>query len=138
MHQAKALVLRCMDFRFVSSIREHLLNLGLGDQYDLVSVAGAAKNLVDPSNPADPEFIFRQIDIAHRLHQIEEVIIINHLDCGAYGKIFNSPDEERARHVADLNNAKAMIAARFPNLRVVTLLAGLAEDRTAVVERVNP
>lgn len=124
-HTAKALVLRCMDFRFVTTLREHLLHLGLKDQYDLVSVAGAAKNMVDPFDPKDPEFVMRQIDIAQRLHQIEEVIIINHLDCGAYGKIFDTKEEELHRHESDLAQAKKMIRQKFPKLKVRLILAGL-------------
>ncbi|MEK7637533.1 MAG: carbonic anhydrase [Patescibacteria group bacterium] len=124
-HVAKAIVLRCMDYRFVSSLRDYLVSFGLKDRYDLVSVAGAAKNMVDPANPADPEFVMRQIDIAKRLHHIVEVIIINHLDCGAYGKIFASKEAERRRHEGDLEKAKAMIKARFLDLRVRLVLAGL-------------
>lgn len=133
-HEAKALVLRCMDFRFVSSLRDHLVTMGLKDQYDLVCVAGAAKNMVDPLNPADPEFVMRQIEIAKRLHNIQEVIIINHLDCGAYGKDFKTPAEEKARHQADLKKAKELIQRRFPDLQVRTQLAGLVPSITATVE----
>ncbi len=124
-HTAKALVLRCMDFRFVTTLREHLLLLGLKDQYDLVSVAGAAKNMVDPFDPKDPEFVMRQIDVAQRLHHIKTVIVINHLDCGAYGKIFKTKEEERRRHEADLAKAKALILERCPDLKVRLVLAGL-------------
>lgn len=124
-HSAKALILRCMDFRFVTTLRKHLVHLGLKDQYDLVSVAGAAKNMVDPFDAKDPEFVIRQIDVARRLHHIAEVIIINHLDCGAYGKIFNSKEEERRRHEADLEKAKIMILKKFPDLSIRLVLAGI-------------
>ncbi len=133
-HFAKALVLRCMDYRFVSSLRDHVISLGLKDQYDLVSVAGEAKNMVDPENPADPEFVMRQIDIAKRLHHIAEVIIINHLDCGAYPKNFASAEEEKSRHEADLKQAKDMVQARFPDLKVRIMLAELKPSITAPVE----
>lgn len=124
-HGAKAMVLRCMDYRFVTTLREHLIHLGLKDQYDLVCVAGSAKNMVDPFDPKDPEFVMRQIDVAKRLHHIQEVIIINHLDCGAYGKIFSSKDEEVKRHEGDLAKAKRLIHDRFPDLKVRMVLAGM-------------
>lgn len=136
-HTAKALVLRCMDYRFVTTLREHLVNLGLKDQYDLVCVAGAAKNMVDPYDPKDSEFVMRQIEVAKRLHSIEEVIIINHLDCGAYGKVFATPEEERARHESDLTKAKAMIKVKFPDLSVRLVLAGIHPDGTFKVEHVG-
>lgn len=124
-HHAKALVICCIDYRFVTALREHLLSLDLKDQYDVVSVAGAAKNIVDPFDPKDPEFVIRQIDIAERLHHIQTVIIMNHLDCGAYGKIFSTKDEERGRHESDLAKAKGMIKAKFPDLQVRMVLAGM-------------
>jgi len=135
-HGAKALVLRCMDYRFVTTLGEHLVELGLKDQYDLVCVAGAAKNMVDPFDPKDPEFIMRQIDIAKRLHHIEEVIIFNHLDCGAYGKIFDSREDEVLRHETDLAKAKAMILEKFPDLKVRMVLAGIHPDGRFHVDHV--
>lgn len=136
-HTAQALVLRCIDFRFVSGLHDQLGSLGLKDQHDLVSVAGAAKNLVDPMKPADTEFVMRQIDIANRLHHIKEVIIINHLDCGAYGKIFASPEEERQRHERDLKAARDLITTTYPNLKVRLILAGLHHEEGVKIERVG-
>lgn len=136
-HTAKALVLRCMDFRFVTTLREHMLELGLKDQYDLVCVAGAAKNMVDPFDPKDPEFVMRQIDVAKRLHDIQEVIIINHLDCGAYGKIFKTKEEERHRHESDLAKAKTMIHDRFLGLKVRLVLVGMHPEGGFHVDHVG-
>lgn len=136
-HAAKALVLRCMDYRFVTTLREYLVSLGLKDQYDLVSVAGAAKNIVDPFDPKDPEFVMRQIDISVRLHSIQEVMIINHLDCGAYGKIFKTKKEERHRHESDLEKAKAMIHEKFPQLKVRMVLTGMHPEGGFHVDHVG-
>ncbi|MBI2984758.1 MAG: carbonic anhydrase [Candidatus Kerfeldbacteria bacterium] len=124
-HQAKALVLHCLDFRFIHEIVHFMKQRGLLDQYDDVSVAGAAKNLVDPNHPTDREFILRQIKIAKHLHQIEEVIIINHRDCGAYGKIFPDESAEIERHRADLIEAKKLVQQTAPDVRVGTFLATL-------------
>lgn len=126
-----------MDYRFVTTLREHMLSLGLKDQYDLVCVAGAAKNMVDPFDPKDPEFVMRQIDIAKRLHHIKEVIIINHLDCGAYGNIFKDKDEERHRHETDLAKARAMIYEKSPDLKVRMVLAGIHPEGGFHVEHVG-
>lgn len=118
-------MLRCMDYRFVTTLREHMLSLGLKDQYDLVCVAGAAKNMVEPFDPKDPEFVMRQIEVAKRLHHIKTVVIINHLDCGAYGKIFANKEEEHERHITDLDKARLMIKEKFPDLKVRMVLAGM-------------
>lgn len=132
-HTAKALVLHCMDFRFQKGLNEWLQSQGLVHNYDLVAAAGGAKNLVDPAQPTDVEFIERQIDISKRLHAVTEVWLINHRDCGAYGKIFATPEEETQRHTNDLAKAKEMVEAKF-GLTVKTFLATLGEGNSVSVE----
>jgi carbonic anhydrase len=124
-HTAKALLLHCMDFRFVHETVHFMKSQGLIDQYDDVGAAGAVKNLVDPMAPSDPEFIFRHIEIAQRLHHIESVYLLNHRDCGAYGKFYTTPEEEVERHHQDLKKAAAMITEKFPDLSVKSFLATL-------------
>ena len=128
-HTAKALVLHCIDYRFVHETVHFMKAQGLIDQYDDVGAAGAAKNLVDPMNPNDPDFILRQIEIAKKLHDIQEVVIVNHRDCGAYGKgTFVNEQEEMERHTKDLKQAAAMITERVPGITVRTYLARLKDD----------
>lgn len=126
-HTAKAIVIHCMDFRFVADSASFLKNLGYGGSYDDVSIAGAVKNLVDPYNTTDEEFVYRQIAIAKKLHSITDMVLINHTDCGAYGgrATFASPEEEQARHTKDLLRAQEMIAGRFneANFTIVPVLA---------------
>lgn len=132
-HSAKAIVIHCIDFRFITGLKNYLhKDLGLRGQYDKVSIAGAAKNLVDPTHPHDVEVVLRQIEISQRLHAITEVLLINHKDCGAYGNIFASPEEEERRHHDDLAKAAILIKERFPRLMVKTMLAGLTEDSVQV------
>lgn len=130
-HSAKAVILHCMDFRFVHAIVHFLKDEGYRDAYDDVSVAGAVKNLVDPYDPADTEFVYRQIEIARKLHGAREVILINHMDCGAYGgrADFTTVGEERARHTKDLLRAKEMVEHRFAEegIRAIPILADLSE-----------
>ncbi len=137
-HTAKALVLHCIDFRFVHETALFLRSLGLAEQYDDVGAAGAAKNLVDPYDAKDPEFILRQVEIAKKLHHISQVVVINHLDCGAYGKgTFASASEERERHLRDLKAAKNVIEKRFDGLAVVTVLARIDEHGKIGFEKVD-
>ncbi len=127
-HTAKALLLHCIDYRFVHETVHFMKSQGLIDQYDDVGAAGAAKNLVDPYDASDVEFIFRQIEIAKKLHDIQEVVIVNHRDCGAYGKgVFATEAEETERHTHDLAKAKMMIEHRVDGVKVRTYLAWLQE-----------
>jgi len=138
MHTAKAIVVRCMDFRTITSLHDHLISLGLKDQYDLVSIAGAAKNLVDPVEPTDPQFFLRQISIAQSLHQVTQVILINHMDCGAYGSVkFANKEEERKRHESDLKKAKEIIERHFPGITVKTVLANFVPATVVQAEHLD-
>lgn len=123
-HAAKAVVVRCIDFRFVKDTAAFLKSLGYDGAYDDVSVAGAVKSLADPYDPADTEFLYRQIAIARKLHGVQDIILINHTDCGAYGGAgtFASVEEERGRHHRDLLKAKEMIEHRWPDAKLMVIL----------------
>ncbi len=103
-HTCDAFVVSCLDFRFRNYLNKWLGEKMTGKTYDYVSYAGASKNL---------KTIMGQLDISVRLHQVKEVILINHEDCGAYG--VESTDN---RHAADLNKAKKTISSQYPNLPV--------------------
>jgi carbonic anhydrase len=126
-HACTTLVIRCMDFRFISAINEYLESKDLMNHCDIVAAAGAAKNFASPEHELDREFLMRQIDIAKRLHGISEVIIINHTDCGAYGgkSAFASKDKEWKKHSGELAVAAQMIKERYPSLAVQTLIADI-------------
>lgn len=135
-HACNSLVLHCIDFRFGTAIKQFLeTERHLGD-CDIVSLAGAAKNIVNPASPSDAEFALRQIDISKRLHNINNVILINHTDCGAYGgrSAFASREEEDTKHATDLAEAKKIILDRFPGLEVTTLIAQIEPDSTIHIE----
>ena len=123
-HHCQTLVIHCMDFRFHSAIRDWLVSQGLKDQYDLVSLAGATKGLVE-KDATSTEIILKQIDISTRLHAISEVYIMHHMDCGAYGghQAFDSLQAEHDKQVADMVAAKKIMAAKFPQLQIRNILA---------------
>ncbi|MBI4092895.1 MAG: carbonic anhydrase [Candidatus Kerfeldbacteria bacterium] len=135
-HSAKALVLHCIDFRFVHDIVHFMKSVGLLGQYDDVAAAGAAKNLADPYDDHDRGFVLRQIAIARKLHGISQVYVINHLDCGAYGHgTFANVKEENERHLRDLRAAKNIIEKRFDGLVVIPVLARIDEQGKVDFER---
>jgi len=119
-----------MDFRFGSAIKKHLEENGLMDNCDIVSLAGAAKNILPSTPEAERELVLRQIEISKRLHHISEVILLNHTDCGAYGgrAAFADRAVEDTKHKEDLAEAKKLILERFPDLTVTTALAQLEPD----------
>ena len=136
-HDCKTLIIHCIDFRFGEAIKNYLKeNQMLGD-CDIVSVAGAAKNIADPKLESDKEFILRQIDISESLHHIKELILMNHEDCGGYGgrKAFASYDEEKARLTDDMKKAAEIIKEKYQDIRVRTVLAKIDEDGIVSFEK---
>ncbi|MBI4086267.1 MAG: hypothetical protein HY433_03460 [Candidatus Liptonbacteria bacterium] len=118
-------MIHCMDFRLGGTVKRYLEENNLLDDCDIVSVAGAAKNIAAPEHESEREFIMKQIETSKRLHGITDLILKNHTDCGAYGgrNAFSSRDEERKKHSDHLMKAAEIVKGKYPELRVRTLLA---------------
>ena len=103
-HTCDAIVITCIDFRFqeyiVLWLHKHLGHL----EYDRVALAGGVFDFYT---------ILKQVEIADGLHAIKKVILMNHEDCGAYGK-----EGTYDRHKSDLMEAERKIEALFPRLDV--------------------
>ena len=129
-HTCKALVLHCIDFRLGQPIKKYLEGQNLLGDADIVAVAGAAKNLVSPASQAESDFVMKQIEISRRLHHIQEIILINHTDCGAYG----GNDELVA---SDLPESAAKINEKFPDLKIKMVLAKIDSQNNINFENIN-
>lgn len=102
----ETLVVHCIDFRLQVFLNKWLESNLPAHSYDRVAIAGGVNDIF---------YVIGQVDVAARLHSVEKVILINHEDCGAYGKAGNYE-----RHKADLEEAERKIEALFPNLDVET------------------
>lgn len=103
-HISDALIVACIDFRFQKYIRKWLDKNMANKTYDYVGYAGASKDL---------KTIMMQLDISVRLHHINQVVIIHHEDCGAYGK-----ESTHEKHSKDLKKAQTVINAIYPDLHI--------------------
>ena len=118
MHTCQALVVACIDFRFQKTFVEWLdANVGHGN-YDRVGLAGGVRNW---------DAIAGQIDISKRLHDIKQVILINHEDCGAYGEAGTFE-----KHSADLRAAREAVRQKHPDVQVDLYYARLNGTLEAV------
>ena len=115
-------VISCIDYRFWPQALP-LLQSKYGD-FDLIEIAGASKNLTSPLEPEDKMTLLENIGISIKLHHPQKIILVNHLDCGAYGgsESFHSEDEEIKFHRNELEKAKEIIWEKFPALIVQTEL----------------
>lgn len=103
-HHCDALVVSCIDFRLQKYIRDWLDKNLANKTFDYVGFAGCVKDL---------DVIENQIDISVKLHDIKELILINHEECGAYG-IESTPEN----HARDLKKAKQIIKKKYPHLAI--------------------
>jgi len=103
-HTCDALVVSCIDFRFQKYIRDWLDKNFEDKTFDYVGVAGGTKDL---------DTILKQVDVSVRLHEIKQLVLMHHENCGAYG-IESTPE----KHAADLLKAKEIIHKKYPKLKI--------------------
>lgn len=129
-HYCKYLIAHCIDFRLQKAIKDYLEKNGLLGNCDIVSAAGGVKNT---------DFLLEQVDVSSSLHKIQEVILLNHTDCGAYGGSakFSSFEKERNFHAAELRKAKESLFAKYPSLKVKMLLAKIAPSGEISFEEIK-
>lgn len=97
-YAADACVIWCFDDRFSSTLDRYASHQGW-QNYDLIKVAGGAKDLATPDNESSREFLFDQIDKSIKLHHPAKIVLMMHKDCGACGGITKaSYYEEQLNH----------------------------------------
>ncbi len=112
-----AILISCMDYRFVNDKVEYFNALGYNEQYDHFVLAGASLGL---TKPKWKRVAYEHIDAAIMLHKIKEIIILDHMDCGMY-KLEKFPDEKKA-HLRILRKIKRHLKKQYPTLTVITKL----------------
>ena len=113
------LMLTCMDSRYPQRILDTMDSLGLRGKYDQLILAGASLGVIH--KPEWQATFLDQLEFAIEHHQVSQVFILDHRDCGAY-KYFlditpDDPAKEKQAHVEKCNRAVQIISIRFPQLR---------------------
>jgi hypothetical protein len=127
-----------MDFRLEKGIHYGFLEpQGLCGDADILSIAGAAKDLAD-ANSAKHVMLMEHVALSQKLHKTSRVILMNHTDCSAYGGSAAFPDvqSERRVHEKDLKEAEVVLRKAFPGLHVESYLAVLQENGDIDFQRV--
>ncbi len=130
-HICKTLLIRCMDFRLNNEMIRWIKRSVLfdGKNFDLISMAGASKDLVSDDYKISENFM-KHIAVSIELHKAQNVIIFHHSDCGAYAKDykFASPEEEKKKQLEDMQEAKRIILKKYREAEVF-LVWGQLKDR---------
>ena len=127
-HQCKACLVYCMDFRLHDLLAKFLAEQELVEAgADIIRVAGAIKSIAQPQQSGDRDFLLEMLRVSYDLHGVRKFYLINHEDCGAYG-LEDVPDseEELATHRNDLKSARALLESLYPDIEVLTYFMWLS------------
>uniref|UniRef100_A0A6C0JLB9 Uncharacterized protein n=1 Tax=viral metagenome TaxID=1070528 RepID=A0A6C0JLB9_9ZZZZ len=128
---ARVLVVGCIDPRFSALLTAFLRGYkGVQFTYDLTTFAGASLginqsyggynySLLSQGTTWGPTF-FDHLAVAKSLHNITEVWVFDHLDCGAYKRFLygdvTNPDNSISDHTTQLVSLQGRIASSSPSL----------------------
>ena len=116
-----ALLLTCVDYRFVEMTAAYMAKRNLTNKYDIVVLAGASLGAVTDKYPEWSKTFWDHLGLAIKLHQIKRVLVMDHRDCGAYKIIFgegccNTRAKETEAHATQLKNLSSQIGQKYPDL----------------------
>jgi hypothetical protein len=122
-----------MDFRLESAIEAWLAEQNLVNDVDIISIAGAAKDLNDGSMGKAVE---GQLALSKKLHDIGTIVLMNHTDCGGYGgrDAFESREAEWGHHVAELAKAAATLSETYPGVTIKQVIADIDGEAVQIKE----
>jgi carbonic anhydrase len=128
-HNAKALVVTCMDFRLIDDAVYYLNKIGYNNNYDQFILAGSTLGYNQDKFSEWVKTLDKHIELAKQLHQIDEIIFIDHMGCGAYKIFYNNPDlkekDELELHKINFNKIKETMKNKYPEIKIKTLLMDL-------------
>lgn len=122
-HTCEAVVLHCIDFRFQQAMNEHF-DVEFPKSYDLVSIAGGVKELVEKGRDS---FLLNQIQLSLKFHQPQNIVLVQHEDCGAYGgsESFENSETEFSFQRKQLQKAEELLKEQFPKCIIQKCFARL-------------
>jgi hypothetical protein len=125
-----ALLLNCIDYRLTAKTTNYMTQRKMAGKYDQLVLAGAALGAKNDKFPAWGATFWETVQVAKELHQIHQIIVIDHRDCGAYKAILGEDlagdrRKEFDVHAKQMRSLRADIAKRHPDLAVQLFLMGL-------------
>ena len=116
-HEADYMVLNCMDFRLRDNLTCQLNNKGMKNNYDEFILAGASLGYNGITGYTWDTVFEDHINLAHTLHGVSTIMLIDHMNCGAYKYQYPSitlgSTEERDLHLSNLHAAKLKLQAKY-------------------------
>lgn len=141
-----ALCIMCIDYRLIDGAVKFFdadpRAPGTG-HYDLAALAGASLAGVLTKFPEAVPGFWNQIALAKQLHGIKRLVVLDHMQCGAYAQQFNQgnpmpPEQERAAHKETMKQVTLAFENSYgKELALEFFLMDVANDKPGVVTRVE-
>jgi len=117
-YHADACVIWCFDARFDDRFNKKELSLyekfcknhGF-KKVDPVFIAGGVKALASPVDWWETEFVLRQIAKSVLLHDAKMIVLKDHVECGDYGRHFQSKSDAKKFYSNELKKGKKTVVA---------------------------
>jgi carbonic anhydrase len=120
--RGNVLLLGCMDLRLLDETLHFMNRDNLTNRYDHVILAGSALGALGAQRPEYAHWrktFYDHLEVAVDLHNIQDVYLMEHRACGAYGKflgsdgMFGDTPEELARETAAHRKYAALLTAEI-------------------------
>lgn len=142
-HDADALILTCIDFRFPHLVVDYMDSLTPPGKpritYDHVILAGASLGVFSGVFPAWASTFWDHLAVSIKLHKIKQVYLIDHQDCGGYREFGALPgsdqvpvgsEKERQVHQHYMDRLAYLIRTTHNDLEVITHLLELPVEQS--------
>jgi len=118
--EAKAILLTCMDFRFLENIVTVMGKKGYKLDYDHFILAGASLACTQKEFEDWADLFKKHVTLAEKLHNVKEIVCIDHENCGAYNLFYRGikKEDEIAKHAENMIIFKEKMYEAFPGLEV--------------------
>ncbi len=127
------LMLSCMDLRLIDDLCDFMDGDNLANRYDQLVFAGSALGVMQPTHASWRDVFFQHLDIAVQLHEIRDVYIMEHRNCGAYahflGPEFDFPDTAEGQLAEENEHRKHAFVLRDEIIRHCDLRRDQGGDR---------
>ncbi|MDF3047449.1 MAG: hypothetical protein K0R73_567 [Candidatus Midichloriaceae bacterium] len=125
---ASTLLISCVDFRLRDETEALMEKIGLLDSYDEIVMPGASLAVMSEKHKHWAETTKDIIGLLKDLHNIKQIILLDHKDCGAFKVVYGAKKvetDEICLHKSVMAAAAKKIQKSFPDLKVYTLIMGL-------------
>lgn len=130
MKKAKNCIISCIDFRIQEAFFDWLKESHKLGVSDIIEVAGSTRDIAKPIKLEDKDELLRNIEISVVLHNPENIILVDHQDCGGYAQDNTIPkglefERDLKEHMVFAKIAKKELKEKFPKKVIKNFYIGL-------------